>query len=266
MSDDVVGHYESIQEEDRLRDGRDQLELVRTREILLRHLPSDAASVIDIGGGTGVHARWIAELGHRVHVVDITPRHVEQVRTELGGLGVTAEVGDARSLRVDDGSYDIVLLLGPLYHLQDRGDRLAALREARRVARAGAVIAVAAISRFASLFDGLAREFLFDRDFQRIVQRDLADGCHDNPQNRPHWFTTAYFHRASDLRREAEDAGIVVADVYGVEGMAGWMSHLDERWQEPEERAVIIESARAVECEPSLMGLSAHLLLVGHAS
>ena len=158
-----------------------------------------------------------------------------------------------------------MLLLGPLYHLQEAQDRLTALREAVRVARRGGLIAVAAISRFASLFDGLQREFLFDPDFRAIVEDDLADGRHDNPQNRPHWFTTAYFHRAEELRAEAEAAGITVADVFGIEGMAGWMPHLERHWKTDDGRQVIVESARAIENEPSLIDLSAHLLLIGHA-
>src|SRR4029079_9566439 len=108
------------------------------------------------------------------------------------------EVGDARSLSADDASVDVVLLLGPMYHLQELDDRLAALREAARVVKPGGLIAVAAINRFASLFDGLAREFSFDDDFKRVVERDLADGRHANLAQHEHWFTTAYFHRADD--------------------------------------------------------------------
>ena len=264
--DHVVDHYESIREEDRITSGLGQLELVRTQQILRRCLPPCPATVLDVGGATGVHARWLAEDGYRVHVVDVTPRHVEQVTAQLRDLGVTAELGDARALSADDDAYDVVLVLGPLYHLQEPGDRLTALREARRVARRNGLVAVAAISRFASLFDGLQRDFLFDPEFRDIVERDLVDGRHENPNNRPHWFTTAYFHRADELRAEAEAAGIDVDGVFGVEGMAAWMAHLDDPWSTDEGRATIVESARVIENEPSLMGLSAQLLLVGHAS
>jgi hypothetical protein len=124
---------------------------------------------------------------------------------------------------------------------------------------------VAAISRFASLFDGLAREFLFQAEFQRMVAGDLASGRHENPDKRPHWFTTAYFHLSSDLRAEAMEAGLDVADVFGVEGLAGWMAHLAPRWASVDDRRTILEAARAIETEPSLLGLSAHLLLIAHA-
>ena len=61
-----------------------------------------------------------------MHIVDITPRHVEKAQAELASTGVTAEVGDARDLPVADASYDVVLLFGPLYHLVERADRLRA--------------------------------------------------------------------------------------------------------------------------------------------
>jgi SAM-dependent methyltransferase len=261
-ADAVLRHYESIREEQRITTGLGQLELIRTQEVLRRHLPRPPARVLDVGGGTGVHASWLAGDGYRVHVVDLTPRHVGKVQAELRPLGVTADLGDARRLHFPDGSFDVVLLLGPLYHLTEVADRLQALSEARRVVRPGGLVAVAAISRFASLFDGLARGFLFDSDFRRIVENDLASGQHRNPDDHPHWFTTAYFHHPDRLRDELEDSGLSVIDLVGLEGLAGWLEHLDERWGTSDGREVILSAVRAVESEPTVLGLCAHLLAV----
>jgi SAM-dependent methyltransferase len=264
-ADAVIRHYESIREEDRITAGLGQLELVRTREVLRRHLPAPPARLLDVGGATGVHAAWLAADGYRVHVVDLTPRHIDKIRSELGPLGVTADVGDARHLDEEDASFDAVLLLGPLYHLTQRSERLAALGEAKRVLRPSGVVAIAAISRFASLFDGLARGFLFDPEFLPIVQRDLAEGQHRNPEERPEWFTTAYLHEPNELRGEVVEAGLEVIDLVGVEGLAGWLGHLEDRWETEEGRDIILFSARAVERQPSLLGLSAHLLAMARA-
>jgi 2-polyprenyl-3-methyl-5-hydroxy-6-metoxy-1,4-benzoquinol methylase len=59
----------------------------RTREIIERHLPAGRLRMLDVGGGTGVHARWLAELGHSVEVVDPMPRHVAAARA-LGAAGL----------------------------------------------------------------------------------------------------------------------------------------------------------------------------------
>lgn len=258
----LVRYYESIHEGNRITSGLGEIELMRTREILRRHLPAPPARVADIGGATGVHAAWLAEDGYSVHVVDIAPRHVAEVLSRLGPLGVTAEVGDARSLPLEDAAFDVVLLLGPLYHLTNPADRMQALREARRILRRSGMIGVAAISRFASLFDGLARGFLFDPAFRPIVERDLAEGQHRNPDNRENWFTTAYFHEPGELRQEIQSAGLEVVDLVGVEGLAGWLPALASRWETEDGRETILYAARAVESQPSVLGLSAHLLAV----
>jgi ubiquinone/menaquinone biosynthesis C-methylase UbiE len=266
--DEIVRHYEAeIDEANRITQGLRQLEYLRTREIVRRHLPRSPQRILDVGGGTGVHAAWLADEGHRVHLVDRVPRHVEQVRRRTAERGaITAELGDARELRAAPDSFDAALLLGPLYHLTERGDRVTALREAARVVRPGGVVFAAAISRFGSLFDGLSRGWLFDPDFRAIVERDLREGQHRNAEGQPHWFTTAYFHHPDDLRAELEDASLRVVELVGIEGIAGWLPHLDQRWSDPADRELIVWSARVVEAEPSLLGLSGHLLAVARGA
>jgi SAM-dependent methyltransferase len=229
----VVRHYETYREEDRFSTGLGELELLRTQEILLRHLPPAPARLLDVGGATGAHAQWLVAEGYEVHIVDLSPRHVEKALTDLGPHGVTAEVGDARELTASSQSYESVLLLGPMYHLTSRSDRIKCLQEALRLLRTDGIVAVAAISRFASLCDGLARGCFFDPKFRKIVERDLAEGQHRNSENVPHWFTTAYFHEPQELHSEIEEAGMQVRTLVGVEGPAGCMKHLVERWDTP---------------------------------
>jgi ubiquinone/menaquinone biosynthesis C-methylase UbiE len=256
---EIIRHYERQRPEStRITEGFGTLERERTREVLGRHLPRPPARVIDVGGGEGVHARWLADRGYDAHLVDPVPAHV----AAADGAPYTAALGDARALECEDETFAAALVLGPCYHLVERDDRVLALREARRVVRAGGVIFVAAVSRYASLFDGLARGYLFDDEFLAIVERDLRDGVHRNDDDRPHWFTTAYFHRPDELVREAVDAGLAVRELVGLEGMAGWQQHLAARWEHAADRERILAAARATESAPELAGLSAHLLLV----
>jgi len=76
----VVEHYETTDEGRRLTEGLGRLELLRTQEVLRRHLPDRPSEILDVGGATGVHARWLADDGHDVHVVDLVPAHVEKAR------------------------------------------------------------------------------------------------------------------------------------------------------------------------------------------
>ena len=259
----IHDHYDTAYDEDtRLRSGLGRLELARVQEIVRRHLPP-AARVLDVGGATGVHAEWLLDDGHTVHLVDLLPGHVARADASLGAHErFTASVGDARALPQPDASVDAVLLLGPLYHLTDRADRLTTWREALRVVVPGGVVVAMAINRFASLFDGLAQSYLFDPAFRAMVAQDLATGVHENPTDDPRWFTTAYFHRPEELPAEATEAGLDVRETVGVEGLAHWIKPLASALDDEDRREVVLDAARVIEAEPSLLGLSSHLLTV----
>ena len=106
-------YYEVGLERDRLAHGYSRLEFVRTQELLSRYLPSEPAHVLDVGGGPGAYAAWLADAGHRVRVIDATPLHVEQAR-ELAGSRFEAVEGDARALDEPDGAYRPALARPPL--------------------------------------------------------------------------------------------------------------------------------------------------------
>ena len=262
MEQSILEHYQAGAESDRLGRGASRIERARTEELLRRFLPRPPAAILDVGGGPGAYASWLAELGYDVDLIDLVPLHVEQAleAAHRSSRPFTATVGDARSLDHGDSSYDAVLLLGPLYHLTERPDRVRALGEARRVARPGGVVVGAGVSRFASLLDGLREGLLTDPTFAAIVERDLLDGQHRNPNPpRLEWFTTAYFHHPHELAAEVADAGLELGGVFGVEG-PGWL--LAERWDDDAGREDILRAARAIEQEPGLLGVSAHLLVV----
>ncbi len=272
MSDDaslreIVSYYGDADESSRVRSGWFQLEHARTQELILRHLPPAPATVIDAGGGAGVYACWLASQGYQVHLIDPVPKHVEQARAasaqQAANPLASAEVGDARHLRHSDASADAVLLLGPLYHLTEREDRVAALREAHRVLRPGGLVWGAGISLFASLFDSLSHGFFDDPAFAPIVTRDLEDGQHRNPTDNPIYFTDAYMHRPGELSREFLAAGFQVVEILAIEG-PGWLARDFERlWNDPAQRERLLAAVRKVEKEPSVMGATSHLMAIG---
>ncbi len=122
-------------------------------------LPAAPATVVDVGGGAGVYAIPLASAGYQVHLIDPVPLHVEQAAAASRQAGTplaSISAGDARELPMADDSADAVLLLGPLYHLTSREDRVTALREARRVLRPGGIAIAKALSRFYPVFEELA--------------------------------------------------------------------------------------------------------------
>jgi ubiquinone/menaquinone biosynthesis C-methylase UbiE len=265
MPKEIAEHYLQGRESERLSGEHGELELLRTQAILARNLPRAPAAILDIGGAAGIHAFPLAEQGYQVHLIDPVELHLAQARSYEATSGITlASIGrgDARRLEIPTGSADAVLLLGPLYHLIEQSDRLQALREARRVLAPGGVLFAAAISRFASLIDGLSSGFFRDAEFRKIVAADLASGQHRNPTNNPAYFTTAYFHRPEELAAEVRDAGFADVQILAVEGPAWSAALVREALGEPAQRKSLIDFLALIEGEPSVLGASAHLMAV----
>ena len=257
MDADILEYYDRGGERDRLAD---TMELLRTKVLLARYLPA-GASVLDVGGAYGVYASWLAERGHDVRLVDPVPRHVAAAQA----IGLDAVVGDARALSEPDASQDAVLLLGPLYHLLERAERVRALAEARRVARPGGLVIAAVISRWSPMFEGMLAGLNDVPGFTEMLREDLTSGIRRGTQHQPHGFTTCYFHRPEEIAGELVDAGLTPVDVLPVEGMAHWIPDLAARLADPDRRAVVLELLERTEREPSLLGATAHLLAVAQA-
>jgi ubiquinone/menaquinone biosynthesis C-methylase UbiE len=263
---EVLSYYAGFPEESRLGLGPGRLEFERTKEILARVLPRPPARIIDVGGAAGAYSLWLAAQGYEVHLVDASARLVDEARTRSASSATplaSLSVADARGLPQADGSAAVVLVMGPLYHLTAAADRATSLREAFRVLAAGGVTAVAAISRYASTLDGLARKLSLDPRFVQIRDRDLDDGQHRNETGNTDYFTTAYFHRPDDLHAELEAAGFRGVAVLGVEGPGWILPDFDARWDDPALRKDLLDAARALESGRSVVGVSAHLLGIG---
>lgn len=264
LDPDVAAYYERGEEQARLDGGSPSgpLELERTKELLERFLPDPPARILDVGGGPGVYAAWLAELGHDIRLLDPIPLHVEQASAAHPAIHAT--VGDARQLPWDDNSADVVLLLGPLYHLVDAADRLTALKEAGRVVVSGGLVAVAAISRFAALLDMLVRlDMLHDPGVLPVVEQAVATGVFRGAEGG--LFTNAYFHHADELLGEVAEAGLVDGQLFNVEGPGCLVTDFAARWADPGRRQAMMETARLVESEPSMAGVSSHLLAIARA-
>ncbi len=252
---EILDYYNRGGETTRLTAGTGRLEYLRTLDILGRVLPPPPARILDVGGATGAYARPLTALGYSVHVIDPVPAHVDAAATIPG---VTASLGDARDLAGHRA--DAVLLFGPLYHLTERSDRVAAWRAAAGVAP---LVAGATISRFASLFDGVVKSYYRQPSVPAQVLATLATGVHAGGQ----LFTTSYFHRPEEPAVEAAEAGLTGVRTVAVEGPL-WMTgpRLTEFLDDPDLTAVMLDMLREVESEPSIFGASSHLLTIGRTA
>lgn len=261
MADDaLLAYYARDDERDRLARGVGRVEFVRTVEILQRTLPGPGAVVADIGGGPGRYTDWLVDAGYHVVHRDLVPHHVAQVQARHGRR-VDAAVGDARALELADESVDAVLLLGPLYHLDDRAERVRALEETRRILRRGGVVHAAAISRWAPRLHGMlvGRVHLAHPAVIGLIDEVERSGrmppVHEGSFN-------GDAHVPAELREEIDASGLALESLVAVEGIAFALADLDERMDDPAERELLMDVLRSVEGVPDLTGLGPHLLAV----
>lgn len=261
---EIITHYADGYEQKRLSRFAGVLEFARTQELIRRFAPPPPAIIYDIGGGTGPYAFWLADQGYEVHLLDALTLHVDLARQEAARHQPLASIeqGDARQVNRPANSADLVLLLGPLYHLTEPEDRLLALREAFRLLREGGMFVGAGISRYAALLDGLFRGYLDDPAFVEIVRGDLATGQHRNPTNHPAYFSTAYFHAPLELQKEVEAVGFACVGSFAIEGPAWLAQRVADRWQDEASREQAIEAIRWIEQDPHMLGVSAHHLVI----
>jgi SAM-dependent methyltransferase len=269
IREEIAGFYSCGLEEGRFALGYFPLELARTKHLLARWLPPPPARIVDVGGGPGVYARWLTRRGYEVHLIDPVESLVETARRvgEPTERPASAEVGDARQLPWPNAWADAALLLGPLYHLPDRDDRVLALREARRVLTPRGLLLGAAISRLSPLVEsviggpsGRPEVLPHAREGFNLLARAACTGQYRNPTGDPRLFTTAYMHWPAELRSEAAEASLDPLRVVAVEGPAAWIPGFARLWRRPRAQALLRRTAAAT---AATAALSPHLILLG---
>lgn len=257
-----LGSYEVRSEARRLwRRGSGDLVRLRTWDIFDRFLPA-TGSVADIGGGPGTHATYLAERGYDVTLIDPVERHIAEAEAAAAGR-FKCRLGDARSLDVPDASFDVVVFQGPLYHLADHHDRVAALCEAHRVLRPNGVIIAEVMTRHAMLLDATMKGLISNEASGQDFDFTLETGMTINPDCASDQAFFAYLHRIEEIEPEMEEAGFLCSTLIGVEGPAWIMGNLANLVAQP---AALLEVLRKIESEPSLLGVSGHVIAVSSRS
>jgi ubiquinone/menaquinone biosynthesis C-methylase UbiE len=264
MDEKILQYYAEDDESSRITG--DAIERIRTQEIISRYVSSSPLNILDIGGAAGVYSFWLSELGHKVSLLDITEKHVEQAK-DISKKSVypleSIHIGDGRRLPFGDESFDVVLLLGPLYHLTEQEERIKTLLEARRVMKKGAIIFTAAISRYASMIDGFVYNLINDPVYVEIMMEDLNSGHHRNIGDSK-YFTTSFFHLPEELVQEMTAAEYSEIEIFSVEGVSEIMPDLDKRMKDPDFRSILFNVLKTTEKDSAFMGMSAHFLGKGY--
>ena len=264
---EIYDFYNNGAEIGRLERGLGIVEFHRTKEILSRYV--DGGKVIyDIGGGIGMYAAWLARKGNEVHLIELAENAVEYAKANMmKDCHFIAETGNALQVNRPDGSADVVLLMGPLYHLRDRGDRLQSLREARRVLKKGGLLVAAGISKFSSMTWALSvygekNDFIDDPVFFNMIRGEMTTGDHIRPAEYPRFIVESYFTTSEEMKSEIDEVGFAVEKAVAVEGCIWFTPHLAEKWEDEASRERLLEIVRITESEPEMMGMSPHFLVI----
>lgn len=147
----VVESYENYQEENRLTtNNARKIEFLTTTRVF-KEVIGAKSKILDCAAGTGIYAFWLADRGHDVTATDITPRHIDIINSTLftKEYSMNTKVLDATDMSCfGDESFDVVLNMGPFYHLTDENKREKCLKECLRVLKKGGLLITAYIPRY----------------------------------------------------------------------------------------------------------------------
>lgn len=239
-----------------------RIEYLVTRHVLDRYLPG-AGLVLDAGSGPGRYTVDVARQGCHVVMCDLLCEMLRLARIKVAEAGVSERVytpvaGDLAALPYAEDVFDAVLCLGaPLSHLLEPDPRVRAIHELARVARPGAPVFLTGISRLAA-YRGAIYWGLWEMWDEITTPDARAKGF---VPGHSEWYTFA----PGELEGLAEGAGLRVVDRIGCEGLAGYlpMDRLEQIEADPVRgpawRDILLETCN----EPSIVGISNHLLVVG---
>lgn len=254
MKTALEAHYSGYDENNRLLTRYGQVEYLTTMRYIEKYLQPNAR-ILEIGAGTGRYSHALAQRGFRVDAVELTEHNIQIfLQNTQPGEQVTITQGNALNLDfIPDNTFDITLLLGPMYHLYTQEDKQRALSEAVRVTKTGGVIFAAYC-----MADSAIVQYAFRRGLiHELVARGQLDTNTFRTSSYPHDLFELY--RTEDIH--ALRSGLPVTQLHFV-AADGYANHMRQTLQDMDEDAYqLFLQYHLITCERSdLIGFSNHTL------
>lgn len=264
--DNIIDYYSQFDEWGRL--DREPLEFFINWHYITKYV-SPQCSVLDNGAGPGKYAMELAKLGCNVTLSDLTPRLVDIAKEKSNELGIAEQFEGFHVLNAIDlagiaaEKFDAALMLGPLYHLQKENERIQAVKELFRVTKKDGIVFVAFQSRMRMTLTSLQYpEFWKPNDTIAAIHEFRTTGTFNHVDMGR--FTGAYYFNIEDIKPFMEEHGFETIDLIASSSAGGLLSH--EQWKAWEEKgesqqlkSLLVELAK----DPSILGISSHLLYIG---
>lgn len=263
ISRDIELFYNKASEETRLNKGMGVFEFERIKSLIEKYVPPTSSKIIDVGGGTGKYSEWLAKKGHEVYLIEPVLKHIQIAKDRAGKLKnkYFVYLGEARNLDFPDNFADIIILHGPLYHLQKKEDREKAIREAKRVVKRDGIILGFSINYTASTLVGLLQGLIHKNTFFNMCKEELTTGIHNPPNDFPWLLAEAYYHKPDELKDEFVKQDLKYINTYAVEGMTWLDKDYFLNILDMKKRKTLMELIQITENDCNLLPFSPHMMI-----
>lgn len=261
----VAESYEKYKEEDRLTtNNARKIEFLTTVRAFHEHFP-ETGKLLDCAAGAGIYSFYFDDRGYDATALDLTPRHIKLIgeRIQATNSSMKAAVNDACNLsRYDDNTFDVVLCMGPIYHITDPALRQKCLDECKRVLKPGGFIAVAYVNRF-FVFPYVA---VSDRKYMQLTlgKKLLETGTllHDDPNC---FWTDTYYATPEEMERIFDEMRLMTVDHLTPDGISPLIHDKVDALSE-EEFQIWCDYHYLTCREKSILGAGNHGLIIGRKS
>ena len=247
-------YYNEWNEDDRLLSRFGQVEFLTTIRFIEKYL-KPGMKVLEVGAGSGRYSHYFARKGYEVHAVELVERNIEDFKKKtLPGENITIVQGDAVNLRMlKDDEYDIVLHLGPMYHLFDDADRKAAVSEALRVTKPNGIVFMAYILNEMAILNYFFRNGHIN---EKETREYIVASNWRLPQSIRKHLT---FYRIEDINALMSGFNVNRLHLVGAEMLSGGIRELLLTLSD-EELLYYADYIYSICERPDMIGLSGHLL------
>ena len=257
--------YNKASEETRLEKGMGIFEFERIKELIELHISKPKSTIIDVGGGTGKYSEWLSKKSHKVHLLEPIEKHIQLAKKRAKKLKnpFSVTLGKAEQLPYENESADLVILHGPLYHLQKREDRITAIKEAKRVLKKGGVVLGFAINATASTVVGLMNGMLHANSFFEMCKEELTTGIHNAPKDFPFLLADAFYHKPHQLKEEFLEQDLKFINLFAVEGMIWLDNEYFANMLDKKKSKTLKALQKLTENDEYLLPFSPHMMIAG---
>lgn len=263
ISRNIEAFYNKASEETRLEKGMGVFEFERIKSLIEKYLSTTSSKIIDVGGGTGKYSEWLAKKGHQVHLVEPVAKHLQLAENRAKKLKnkFSVQLGESRKLDFQNNYADLILLHGPLYHLQRKEERELSIKEAKRVLKNGGIMLGFAINYTASTLAGLLNGLIHKKSFFEMCKNELTSGIHNPPDDFQWLLAEAYYHKPEQLKEEFRHQDLIYLNTYAVEGMVWLDKDFFTNMLNNKKRENLIELLQITENDSYILPFSPHMMI-----